>query len=131
MSFNESNTVEAFVRDLLTEVGWTFVDAATLPRQPQEVLVESYVRDALIRMNPTIASRPERADEVLYRLRAAVMTVRDTGLVKANEEFTAWLLGERSLPFGARGEHVTIHLIDFEDLKQNRFVVTQQFTIRA
>jgi type I restriction enzyme R subunit len=59
------------------------------------------------------------------------MTVRDTGLVKANEEFAAWLLGERSMPFGPNGEHVTISLIDFEDLKQNRFVVTQQFTFRA
>jgi type I restriction enzyme R subunit len=58
------------------------------------------------------------------------MTVRDTGLVKANEEFAAWLLGERSMPFGENGEHVTIRLIDFEELKQNRFVVTQQYTVR-
>ena len=131
MTFNESNTVEAFIRDRLHDLGWDFIDHATLPRQPQEVLIESHLRDALIRLNPTIAERPERADEVLYRLRAAIMTVRDTGLVKANEEFAAWLLGERSMPFGENGEHVTIRLIDFEDLKQNRFVVTQQFTFRA
>ena len=68
---------------------------------------------------------------MLYRLRAAIMTVRDTGLVKANEEFAAWLLGERSMPFGENGEHVTIRLIDFDDLEKNRFVVTQQFTFRA
>jgi type I restriction enzyme R subunit len=68
---------------------------------------------------------------VLYRLRAAIMTVRDTGLIKANEEFAAWLLGDRSMPFGENGQHVTIRLIDFDDLKQNRFVVTQQFTFRA
>lgn len=131
MRFNESNTVEAFVRDRLKVIGWDFIDHASLPRQPQEVLVEEYLRDALVRLNPTIAERPERADEVLYRLRAAIMTVRDTGLVKANEEFAAWLLGERSMPFGKSGEHVTIHLIDFEDLDQNHFVVTQQFTFRA
>ncbi len=131
MTFNESNTVEAFIRDRLQDLGWEFIDHATLPRQPQEVLVEPHLRDALIRLNPTIAERPERADEVLYRLRAAIMTVRDTGLVKANEEFAAWLLGDRSMPFGENGEHVTIRLIDFEDPKQNRFVVTQQFTFRA
>ncbi|MCG8039966.1 MAG: HsdR family type I site-specific deoxyribonuclease [Candidatus Thiodiazotropha endolucinida] len=131
MTFNESNTVEAFIRDRLQELGWEFIDHATLPRQPQEVLVEPHLRDALIRLNPTIAERPERVDEVLYRLRAAIMTVRDTGLVKANEEFAAWLLGDRSMPFGENGEHVTIRLLDFEDLKQNRFVVTQQFTFRA
>lgn len=131
MSFNESNTVEAFIRDLLKSIGWTIVDRDTLPRQQQDVLVESDLRAALIRLNPNIAERPERADEVLYRLRAAIMTVRDTGLVKANEEFAAWLLGERSMPFGENGEHVTIRLIDFDTLKNNRFVVTQQFTFRA
>ncbi len=131
MTFNESNTVEAFIRDRLKSIGWEFIDHATLPRQPQDVLVEDHLRDALVRLNPTVAERPERADEVLYRLRAAIMTVRDTGLVKANEEFAAWLLGERSMPFGKNGEHVTISLIDFDDFKQNRFVVTQQYTIRA
>ena len=130
MTFNESNTVEAFIRDRLESIGWEFIDHRTLPRQPQDVLVEDHLRDALVRLNPAIAERPERADEVLYRLRAAIMTVRDTGLVKANEEFAAWLLGERSMPFGENGEHVTIRLIDFEDLKQNRFVVTQQYTVR-
>lgn len=129
--FNESNTVEAFIRDRLKSIGWEFIDHQALPCQPQDVLVEDHLRDALARLNPTIAERPERADEVLYRLRAAIMTVRDAGLVKANEEFAAWLLGERSMPFGEDGEHVTIRLIDFENLKQNRFVVTQQFTIRA
>ncbi|QKK08988.1 MAG: HsdR family type I site-specific deoxyribonuclease [Planctomycetota bacterium] len=136
MTFNESNTVEAFIRDRLKSIGWEFIDHNSLPRQPQDVLVEEHLRDALVRLNPTIAERPERADEVLYRLRAAIMTVRDTGLVKANEEFAAWLFGERSMPFGENGEHVTIRLIDFDDPnpgpgKPNRFVVTQQFTFRA
>lgn len=135
MSFNESNTVEAFIRDRLKSIGWEFIDHTTLPRQAQDVLVEDHLRDALVRLNPTIAERPERADEVLYRLRAAIMTVRDTGLVKANEEFAAWLLGEKSMPFGEDGEHVTIRLIDFDDPnpckdKPNRFVVTQQYTVR-
>lgn len=115
MTFNESNTVEAFIRDRLKSIGWEFIDHNSLPRQPQDVLVEEHLRDALVRLNPTIAERPERADEVLYRLRAAIMTVRDTGLVKANEEFAAWLFGERSMPFGENGEHVTIRLIDFDD----------------
>jgi type I restriction enzyme R subunit len=130
-NFNESNTVEAFIRELLKSNDWTFVDRDTLPRQRQDVLVESDLRQALIRLNPTIGERPGRADEVLYRLRAAIMTVRETGLVRANEEFAAWLLGGRSMPFGENGEHVTIRLIDFDTLQNNRFVVTQQFTFRA
>jgi type I restriction enzyme, R subunit len=152
MSFNESNTVEAFVRDQLcggvthhtavghglarrnrqiSGLGWHFLSAANLPRQPHEVFVEDHLREALIRLNASIAAQPDRVDDVLYRLRAIVMTVRDSGLVKANEEFVAWLLGERSMPFGDNGEHVTIRLVDFDDIQQNQFVVTQQFIVRA
>lgn len=58
--------------------------------------MESLLRDALIRLNPNIAANPGRADDVLYRFRAIVMGARSDGLVKANEEFAAWLLGERS-----------------------------------
>ncbi len=152
MTFNEANTVEAFVRDLLcggvthhtsvgpgsarrsgriSGLGWHYLSAENLPRQPQEVLVEEHLREALIRLNPTIAAQPDRVDDVLYRLRAIIMGVRSDGLVKANEEFAAWLTGERSMPFGENGEHVTIKLIDLEDLEQNQYVVTQQFTFRA
>src|SRR5262249_12862591 len=133
--FNEGNTVEAHLRDILACVGtsrphdvgpgfaragsrivglgWHYVAPADLPRQPQEVLVERYLREALIRLNPSIAENPGWADDVLFRLRAVVMGARSDGLVKANEEFAAWLLGERSMPFGRNGEHVTIRLIDF------------------
>jgi len=84
-------------------------------------MVEDQVREALIRLNPEIASQPDRADDVLYRLRAILLGVRSDGLVKANEEFTAWLIGERSMPFGDRGEHVTIRLVDFDDLERNQY----------
>ena len=152
MTFNEANTVEAFVRDLLcggirhhtavgpgiarrsgqvSGLGWHYLSTESLPRQPQEVLVEEHLRDGLIRLNPTIAAQPDRADDVLYRLRAIIMGVRSDGLVKANEEFAAWITGEKSMPFGENGEHVTINLIDLDDLEQNQYVVTQQYTFCA
>ena len=152
MTFNEANTVEAFIRDLLcggithhtavgpglarragqlSGLGWHYLSHENLPRQPQEALVEDHLRDALIRLNPVIAAQPDRAADVLYRLRAIIMGVRSDGLVKANEEFAAWLVGDKSMPFGENGEHVTIKLIDFEDLKQNHYVITQQYTFRA
>jgi type I restriction enzyme R subunit len=124
--FNEANTVEAMVRDLLAGpthppapsrfgrgksspprageglgegavketpqpyltagssgrgLGWHFVPALDLPRQPQDVFVEQFVREALIRLNPDIAAQPGRADEVLYKLRAIVLAVRSDGLI--------------------------------------------------
>lgn len=130
--FNEANTVEAYLRDLLSQRhGWTYRPPSALPRQEQDVLVEGWVRDALIRLNPAIAARPDRADEVLYRLRAIVLSVRSDGLIRANEEMTAWMRGERSMPFGENGDHVPIHLIDLADQSRNQYVVTQQFTFKA
>ena len=156
--FNEANTVEAYLYDLLSGpskpvavnavqepksqygrshkgLGWRRVASADFPRQPQDVLVESWVREALIRLNPEIATQPDRADEVLYKLRAIVLAVRSDGLIRANEEMMAWIRGERSMPFGQNNEHVPVRLIDFAggatELDQNQYVVTQQFTFRA
>jgi len=152
MTFNEANTVEAFIRDLLcggvtdltsvgpglarhndqlAGLGWHYLSHENLPRQPQEALVEDHLREALIRLNPTIAANPDRVDDVIYQLRAIIMGVRSDGLVKANEAFADWLTGEKSMPFGENGEHVTIKLIDFDDLEQNQYVVTQQYTFQA
>lgn len=149
--FSEANTVEAYIRDRLArgarvprqriagEAGptwgdglkWIYAPPTDVPRQPQDVLVEPWVREALIRLNPEIAAHPDRADDVLYKLRAIIMGVRSDGLVKANEEFAAWLTGERSMPFGKNGEHVTIRLLDFAEMARNEFVVTNQYTYRA
>lgn len=154
MAFNESNTVEAYVRDMLAGpikaapvntvqepqpsyglspkgIGWRYIAPTEVPRQIQEVLVEPWLRDALIRLNPEIAAQSDRADEVLYKLRAIVISVRSDGLIRANEEMTAWMRGERSMPFGPNNEHVPVRLIDLDDLKQNQYVVTQQYIYRA
>ena len=154
-TFSEGNTVEAYLRDLLAGpvksvpsqsdqassctafgagpkgTGWRYVAPADVPRQIQEVLVEFWVREAILRLNPEIAAEPDRADEVLYKLRAIVLSVRSDGLTRANEEMTAWMRGERSMPFGQNNEHVPVRLVDLEDLSQNQYVVTQQFTYRA
>src|SRR5947207_1131043 len=135
--FNEENTVEQMVINALCGgtspqtvseerayylgeyKSWRFVAADQLPRQHSEVLVESMVREALIRLNPEIKDQPDRADEVLYRLRTIPLSVHSEGLVRANELFAEWLRGEKSMPFGERGEHTQVRLIDFENLSNN------------
>jgi type I restriction enzyme R subunit len=155
--FNEANAVEDFIRDLLagqqprrnqirdsqtvynrdsaalsaTSLGWQYIPSGQLPRRETDVLVEQYLRDALIRLNPEIAAQPERADEVLFRLRAVILAVYGDGLVRANEEFTAWLRGERSMPFGPNHSHTSVRLIDFDDLGQNQFIVSTQITYKS
>src|SRR5262245_50268636 len=121
MSFTEASTVEDLIRDLLcggvthhtavgagfarknaklAGLGWHYLAPANIPRQPHEVFVGDWIRESLVRLNPEIAKVPDRADEVLYKLRAIVLAVRSDGLLKANEELTGWLRGDRSMPFG-------------------------------
>ncbi len=154
--FNEANTVENFVRDLLTGkqppagfreratvpygrdgiaissagIGWQYIPSKDLPRAQSDVLVEPHVREALIHLNPEIAAQPERADEVLYRLRAILLSVSGDGLVRANEEFSAWLRGERTMPFGPNNQHTPVRLLDVDDPTNNRLVVTTQLTYK-
>jgi len=130
-NFTEANSVEYFVCDLLKGVGWEYLPSESLQRSTSDVLVEEHLRDALIRLNPEIAKKPDRADEVIYKLRAIILTVQTDGLVRANEEFASWLCGERSMPFGINNEHVPVRLIDFDNIKNNRFVVTTQYSFTA
>ncbi len=127
MTFTEQNAVENYVRDLLVPLGWVFVNAYDLKRQEADVLLEESVKAALERLNLQIKADPTKAEEILYRLRAIVLSARGSGLVKANEEFSKWLRNEKTMPFGEHGEHVSVNLIDYGDLSNNEFVVTTQF----
>lgn len=148
MTFNEQNTVEQYVISKLTghkfggvwdgtrpEYGhtaqWKYVPSDELGRDDGEVIVERLLKDALIRVNPEIHAVPERADEVIYRLRAILLSVSDVGLVRANEEFSKWLQGEKTMPFGENNQHVQVRLIDVENLSNNTFIATNQYKVTA
>ncbi|MCX6349396.1 MAG: type I restriction endonuclease subunit R [Candidatus Aureabacteria bacterium] len=157
-TFTESNTVEQMILDAIATVPkktlpkireeppryageslgdelrpahWSYVPAAQVPRQPDDVMVEPWLREALIRLNPEIAAQADRADEVIYNLRACILSVQADGLVRANENFMAWLRGEKTMPFGHNGEHVPVRLVDSSDPTKNRLTVTNQWTYRA
>lgn len=126
MTFNEQNTVEHFIIHQLSRVNlnamrgsmaqedaaayeggvkWQYVQADLLPRNITEVLVEKELKEALIRLTPDIAAHPEKAEEVIHKLRAVLITVNNVGLVRANEDFAKWLRNEVSLR-GKNNEHI-------------------------
>lgn len=158
MAFNEQNSVEHFIIHQLTGVNlnavqgnpawggqvvvkedvvdydtvkWNYVQADLLPRDMTEVFVEKELKEALCRLNPAIAAQPDRADEVIHKLRAILITVNNVGLVRANQEFARWLRNEVTLPIGKNNEHMVIRLIDFDELKNNSFVLCNQLKVRA
>lgn len=148
MKFNESNTVEAFVLQQLsgykTATGqgvqepplvyskpWQYKAPQDLKRSVNEVLLEDQLHQALQHLNPAIAVKPALADEVIYKLRAILLSVNQVGLVRANQAFQKWMNGDESMPFGENNQHIPIHLIDFENIDNNEFVVTNQLRVHA
>ena len=88
MAFNELNSVEHYiihqlsgvnlnadgVQETKTEYGtsWVYKSANEIQRGVNEVLVESELKTALIRLNPEITQNHALADEVIYKLRAVL-----------------------------------------------------------
>jgi type I restriction enzyme R subunit len=152
MSFNEMNTIENALRDHLVgkpvtaqtgmvaeetaeyiagnrDLKWKYVHGENLVlygKQPQDVFVDTWLKDALCRLNKPLAANPDLADEVIHRLRGVLLEAGYSGLIRANEIFQDWLLGRISMPLGKDGEHITIHLLDFDAPQNNHFVVSQQ-----
>lgn len=150
MTFNELNTIEAYLIHKLSGVKlstesnilrestskqygytWEYKSFEQLNRKITDILVEDILKQKLIELNPEIEAKPERVDEVLYKLRSVIASVESEGLVKANEEFAKWLTGNKTMPFGENNQHTTVRLIDFEDISNNSYVVTNQYTVQG
>jgi type I restriction enzyme R subunit len=127
--FNELNVTENGIVDRLknlSDIKWTYCHGDDLPKKAQDIFVDEWLKDSLCSLNPDIAKNPDFADEVIYKLRGVILEAKHSGVVKANENFAEWLLGEKTLPFGENGDHITINLIDFNNIDKNDFVVSQQ-----
>ena len=81
-------------------------------------------------MNPEIAEEPSRADEVIYKLRAVILSVQHHNLITQNELFQRMIFEENSYPFGKNGRMIPIRFFGTmkkEDLILNEYVVTNQW----
>ncbi|MBT5268605.1 MAG: HsdR family type I site-specific deoxyribonuclease, partial [Candidatus Marinimicrobia bacterium] len=148
MTFTELNAVEYYFIQRLSGVNlnainkgeeskpvygatWQYIPAQDLNRSVNEVLLEQDLKDALVRLNPEITQNPALADEVIHKLRAILISVNQIGLVRANEEFFNWLSGDKTMPFGENNRHVPVRLIDYDDLANNQYIVTNQLNVHA
>ena len=126
-----ANFTEQQVEDMMIAAGkangWTYIGADALPRKESEVMVESMVKAALIRLNPCIAEKPENVDTVIYRLRALISTVQPHDLVTQNERFKKLVFEENSFPFDKDGRSISIRFFDYDDPDNNEFVITNQW----
>ena len=99
-----------------TDEKWKYFHGSDLPREDHEVFIDTWLKKAICKLNPEICDSPLKADEIIYKLRSILVEVENSGLVSANEIFNEWIRGEKSMPLGKDGEHITINLIDFGGL---------------
>lgn len=119
---------EKLVCNVLQKNGWKYIPAEQLPRNYSDVIVEPMVKDALIRLNPAIAEEPSRADEVLHKIRAIILSVEPHSLVTHNEEFKNLVFENNSFHFGENGRDIPIAFFGTgDDVDKNEYVVTNQW----
>ena len=122
--FNEDNTVEQMLIHVATEHGWEYVKTKEIERPNDSILVDSWLVDALVRLNRITYDQAER---VIYDLRAIIFSgnTKD-GLIQANDKFRKKLFEENSYPFGPNGDNVNIRFFS-DNPAENYCVVTNQW----
>jgi type I restriction enzyme R subunit len=120
--------VQMGVAGHISKLGWKYAEDETLDRPFESVFLQDDLLDALVRLNPEIIEIAGRTDEVLARLRAVLLGVRNDGLVTSNEEFVAWMCGRRTIKYIGTDKDVQVRLIDFDNPSTNTLRVTTEAT---
>ncbi len=124
-------TVQYGLAKHLEKFGWVYSDDENLGRPVDGVFLSDDLEASLIRLNPEIAENPARTGEVLARLRAVLLGVRNDGLVGSNEEFVQWMCGRRTVKYIGTEKDVQVRLIDFDNPKSNILRITTEATFHA
>lgn len=123
--FNEDNTVEQKLIEVAKAAGWEYISADDVPRHKDDVLVEVWLLDALMRFN---GISMEQSEQVIYKLRTVIFSGNSKeSLVEANDKFRKLLFEENSYPFGIDGDNINIKFFSDDPKKPNQCVVTNQW----
>ncbi len=120
--YSELKNVEIpLVKTLHERLGWDYVPSDqldTLRQSYDNPFILDYLVEAIIKLNGSKGITEDLARQIIHKLHQ----------VDNNEEFTKWLKGEKSFKPSQSKKAVTIRLIDFDHIENNRFTVTNQFT---
>ena len=141
--FNELNSVEHYIIYLLSgsnlnenlyksesrNYQWKFIENKKIQRNIENVLLDDVLKKSLINLNPDIKNKPNFAEEIILKLKSILNSVNKIGLVRANEEFHEWIKGNKTMPIGNNYQHVPIKFLDYENVENNNFIITNQFNV--
>ena len=112
----------------ISTLGWEWADDESLGRPFESVFMLDDLSSSIQRLNPEIQDSHSRSDEILAKLRAVVLGVRNDGLVATNEEFVAWLCGRRTIKYIGTDKDAQVQIVDFDNPKANILRVTTEAT---
>lgn len=119
------NEIELFAIELLSDLGYSYIYAPEMERNHSEVILRDSLYESLIKINPTL---PENAiDDAIKQCER----IQSGELLSDNETFHRLLV--EGVKVDVQRDGITrgeiVHLIDFETVSNNDFVVANQFTI--
>ncbi len=126
------NEIEAIALDYLQNLGYEYLNGVNISpdgdhpeRQYNEVVLTTRLRDAIDKLNPTLAQ--DAKEDALKK----VLRTDSPNLLINNETFHRYLTDgvdvEIRTESGIRGEKV--YIVDFDNPKNNEFLIVNQFTI--
>lgn len=123
MSFTEEAFEKAII-ELFENMGYTHIYAPDMERDYYSPLLDSVLRDSLIRLNRTLPA--EAVEEAIIKLKSF-----DIGsLVQKNIIFMDYLQNGITVRFFDEGEErsTIVRLIDYDKAENNTFYIVNQFT---
>jgi len=119
------NQIELFAIELLEKQGYKYIYAPEYERDFEDVILKERLQNSLTAINPTLAF------ELIEYAIKEIERLQTTELLTDNEKFhkmiTEGITVEVQKGGATRGE--IVKLIDFDEVSNNDFVVSNQFTI--
>ena len=114
--------VESQVINASEIVGWTHIEGKDLPRKLDDVILWEVFFDSVGNINPEAAKH----SDFKYQVKKDLDLILNGGgsLLDRNEAFTDMVKGKYSLNYGQFNQDITIRLIDFDNLENNSYIVS-------
>jgi len=125
MGYRESETVEKPIIEWLKELGWAFKPPLEINRDFHEAFDKSTLHHFIKKFNPTTIQTDSDAQTIIGRLSNL------PNEIEGNKEFFKWLRNEGSISLRQNEHSKKIKLIDYANLDNNTYTVTNQYVFHG
>ena len=129
MGLTEKGTVESFIVEELQKIGWTYLGTDELKSRRkeglEEVLVTEDLRRSIRRINNGIEFSEADLDFIILRLRTLPLNIEGIS------RFLDFLRNGLVVPIQKENQERVVRLLDFENVENNEFVVTNQYKVEG